>query len=103
MEPPIIVDAVNPGLCDSQLRRHWPLMMRIRTFLYINLLARTTEAGSRTLIWAATGVPHRELDLHGKYLSDNQVLEPSDFVLSVEGMAMQRKIWVGDPLVYMIF
>ena len=71
-------------------------MTRAHNFLKIKAFSRTTEAGSRTTVWAVTGAPHRELELHGKYLFANEILEPRDFVLSADGMAMQRKARASD-------
>ena len=49
------------------------------------LLARTTEQGSRQLIWACIGVTDNVDQLRGAYISSMQVREPSDSVLSEEG------------------
>ncbi|KAI0309683.1 short-chain dehydrogenase [Amylostereum chailletii] len=92
-DPPVIVNAVNPGLCHSKLRRDWGLAATVRSLVFISLFARTTEVGSRTLVWAATAAGHRERDLHGGYVSTNEVKEVSDFALSEEGLRMQGQVW----------
>lgn len=58
-------------------------------------LARTTEEGSRQLIWAAIGHEDKKDELHGAYISFAEVSEPSDFVLSEQGKFAQDKLWVS--------
>jgi hypothetical protein len=53
------------------------------------LLARSTEAGSRTLVHAASSSP----ETHGCYLSDCKITSPSDLVLSAEGKKAQEQVW----------
>ena len=60
------------------------------------ILARTTEEGSRQLVWAAVGGAGREFELRGAYVSKADVREVSDYVLSDEGAVAQRRIWVRD-------
>lgn len=57
-------------------------------------LARTTEEGARQLVWAAVGGEDQPDSLHGAYVSLAKVVEPSDYVLSVEGQQHANKIWV---------
>jgi len=57
------------------------------------LLARTTEEGSRQLLWAAIGGTGRESELRGGYVSKSELQEVSDFVLSDEGAVVQTRIW----------
>jgi retinol dehydrogenase-12 len=94
-----IVNCVNPGLCHSSLARSvWKdlgLVASLRRAAWCHLHARTTEAGARELVWAAVGAGHREWQLHGRYISDMQVVEESDFSLSMEGCAAQEKLWVS--------
>lgn len=61
------------------------IQMRIVQFL----LARTTEAGSRTLVHAAS----QGVESHGQYLSDCRVTPPSTWVLSKEGYEVQGRVW----------
>lgn len=51
-------------------------------------LARTTEAGSRTLV--ASVIAGEES--HGQYMSDCEVAEPSEFVRSAEGEKVQAEV-----------
>lgn len=60
------------------------------------LLSRSTEEGSRQLVWAAIGVPEgKSLDqLRGAYINLERVEEPSDIVLGEEGKRREDKLWV---------
>ena len=64
------------------------------------LLARTTEQGSRQLIWACIGGKDNIDRLRGAYISSMHVQEPSDSVVSEEGKRAQNKLWVNNYLIY---
>lgn len=68
-----------------ELARELGFAMKVFQFL----LARTTEAGSRTLVHAATQGP----ETHGQYMSDCTIKQPSSFVLSKEGYEVQNRMW----------
>ena len=91
----LVVNAVNPGFCHSALRRNvkglvtWPL------WLMELIMARTTEQGSRQLIWACIGGKDNVDQLRGAYISSMHVQEPSDFVVSEEGKRAQTILWVN--------
>ena len=93
-DKPLIVNTVNPGFCYSALRRNvkgfitWPIWLMELIF------ARTTEQGSRQLIWACIGGKDKINQLRGAYISSMHVQEPSDFVVSEEGKRAQTKLWV---------
>lgn len=53
------------------------------------LLGRTTEAGSRNLVYAASA----GAETHGQYISDCTTELPSEFVLSKEGYDVQNRVW----------
>jgi retinol dehydrogenase-12 len=93
---PVIVIAVNPGYCKSQLRRHLSLPLRILDSIFEALMARTTEEGSRQLVWAAIGGAGREFELRGAYVNKATIQEVSDYALSDEGAVVQTRIWVRD-------
>jgi retinol dehydrogenase 12 len=93
---PVIVTAVNPGYCKSQLRRNLsPFPLMIDTIIEA-LFARTTEGGSRQLVWAAVGGVGREFELRGGYVSNANLQEASDYALSDEGARVQTRLWVRD-------
>jgi retinol dehydrogenase 12 len=90
----VIVTAVNPGLCKSQLIRNQPFHVRIIAAISLALIGRTTEEGSRQLVWAAVGGVGREFELRGGYVSKGDLQEVSDYVLSDEGAVVQTRRWV---------
>lgn len=90
---PVIVTAVNPGYCLSELRRQLPFVIRIFDRIMEALLARTTEEGSRQLVWAAIGGVGREFELRGGYVSKADLHEVSDYALSDEGAVVQTRLW----------
>jgi len=57
------------------------------------LLAWTPEQGSRQLIYAAIAERDNEDRMKGAYISGAAVVEPSDYVLSEEGVKMQDTLW----------
>ena len=64
--------------------------------IMMTLLARTTEEGSRQLVWAAVGSAGREFDLRGGYVNKANLEEVSEYVLSDEGAGLQTRLWVRD-------
>ena len=60
--------------------------------------ARTSEQGSRQLIWACIGGKGKIDQLRGAYISSMQIQEPSDFVVNEEGKRVQTKLWVDNHL-----
>ena len=93
---PVIVTAVNPGYCKSQLGRYTPLINRIFLKIMEVSLALTTEEGSRQLVWAAVGGVGREFELRGGYVSMANLIEVSDYALSDEGAVVQTRLWVCE-------
>jgi hypothetical protein len=91
---PVIVNAVNPGYCKSQLRRHLSFPLRVIDSILEAALARSTEEGSRNLVWAAVGGAGREFELRGGYVSNANLQEISDYALSDEGAVVQTRLWV---------
>ena len=97
---PLIVNAVNPGFCQSAFRRNWKGLSAWLVWPMEVLLARTTEQGSRQLIWACIGGKDNVKELRGAYISSMQVRESSDFAVSEEGKRAQTKILVNNHLLY---
>jgi retinol dehydrogenase-12 len=94
-DKPVIVNTVNPGFCHSELLRSTKGVGAWFIWLLKLLLARTTEQGSRQLIWACIGGKDNIEQLRGAYISSMQVQEPSDSVVSEEGKRAQAKLWVN--------
>jgi hypothetical protein len=93
---PLVTTAVNPGLCHSSLQREldkYGLLRMVLVFVKWLLRARTSEMGSRNLVYAALATNAQ--DLHGRYMSSCEVVEECDFLLSAEGRAFSEKLWVS--------
>ncbi|KAF8206573.1 hypothetical protein K438DRAFT_1904702 [Mycena galopus ATCC 62051] len=93
---PVVISAVDPGYCYSELRRNLTGVMAVVDWLGEKALAFPTEVGSRRLIWTAVSHQDHPEKLRGQYTTF-QVLEASDFVLSPEGIKIQDRTW--DELV----
>ncbi|SJK99042.1 uncharacterized protein ARMOST_02326 [Armillaria ostoyae] len=91
----IIVNAINPGFCQSELRRSitdtW--YMALADWVTVKLLGYSTEEGSRQLVWAAVGGGEDEKRLRGGYVSFSEIVEVSDYAMSEAGLKVQGKIW----------
>ena len=94
-DKPLIVNTVNPGFCHSELSRNRTGISAWFAWLMKLLLARTTEQGSRQLIWACVGGKDNIELLRGAYISSMHIQEPSDAVVSEEGKRAQTKLWVN--------
>jgi hypothetical protein len=92
---PLAVNAVNPGFCYSNLRSSRSVLESIISVIMEKCLAWTSEQGSRQLVYAAIGGRDDEDRMKGAYVSHAAVVEPSDFVISEEGKAMQDNTWVS--------
>ncbi|KAK7689994.1 hypothetical protein QCA50_006636 [Cerrena zonata] len=90
----IIVNTVTPGLCRSDLARNLPPNPRLEAQLP---LARSSEEGSRQLIWAAIGPENATAEeakkLHGQYVHNTEIKQPSEWTISDEGKVVQEKVW----------
>jgi retinol dehydrogenase-12 len=95
-DKPLIVNAVCPGFCYSAILRHITGLRAWSMWLIKLALARTSEEGSRKIIWACIGGKDNIDQLRGAYISEMQVQEPSDFVISEEGKHAQTKLWVNN-------
>ncbi|KAJ7249517.1 short-chain dehydrogenase [Mycena haematopus] len=94
---PLVVTAVSPGYCYSELRREFSGMMAVVDWFMEKLLAFSAEVGSRRLVWAALSHENRPDKLRGEYSSTFKFVEVSDFVLSPDGAKIQDRSW--DELV----
>ena len=61
----MIINFVNPGLCQSELAREASWIVHALRAIF----ARTAEAGSRTLVFAAQAGQ----ETHGQYVSNCRV------------------------------
>lgn len=91
---PLVITAVNPGFCHSSLQRElekYCLLRMVLAFVKWLLRARTSEMGSRNLVYPALATNAQ--DLHGRYMSSCEVVEECDFLLSAEGQAFSERLW----------
>lgn len=93
-DSPLIINAVNPNLCVSGLRRNLPLSSIIIFWFWDLFVSWPTERGSRQLIFAALGNKENPAELNGSYISSSKLTEPSDYVISDEGIRVQKQLWV---------
>jgi retinol dehydrogenase-12 len=91
---PLVVDAVCPGYCYSELRRSFSGILAVIDWIQERLLAFTTEEGSRQLVFAALAHEDHPEKLRGEYISMSEITEVSDFVLSARGARVQDRVWV---------
>ncbi|KAJ7860404.1 hypothetical protein B0H14DRAFT_575715 [Mycena olivaceomarginata] len=94
---PLIVNAVNPGYCYSELRRSLVGLRATINWLMDKALAFSSEVGSRRIVWAALSHQDHPDTLRGEYVSSFAIQEVSDAVLSPEGVKVQDRSW--DELV----
>ena len=93
-DSPLVINAVSPGFCFSALRRDVSLARHIVYRVMETLLAWSTERGSRQLIFAALGNQDKLDVMKGAYISSSEIVEPSDYVISNEGVEIQKQLWV---------
>lgn len=87
--PPVIIDMVNPGFCISSLDRDQNRVVQIITFIARRLIGRSTEQGSRTLVYGACAGPAS----HGEFMSDGQNQEVERWIYSDVGKRAQKKVF----------
>ncbi|KAK0720672.1 hypothetical protein B0H67DRAFT_600098 [Lasiosphaeris hirsuta] len=86
----VIINSVNPGFCRStNLFDSWPVLAAWLLRVVCFPLSRSADTGARVLLAAADGGP----ESHGAYLESGRVSTPSGYVRSVEGGAMQKRLW----------
>ncbi|KAL8371729.1 hypothetical protein RB595_001503 [Gaeumannomyces hyphopodioides] len=88
---PVVVNALNPGMCRSQLFRHAPFPLDWILAVGVRLVGRSAEAGSRTLVAAAAA----GRESHGRYMLDCVVADgaESPLVRSEEGREVQVRVF----------
>jgi retinol dehydrogenase-12 len=95
---PVVVAAVDPGYCHSDILRHLPLWIKVICMLAKLLFARRTAEGAKPLVWTATAgqdnAAVRE-SLKGAYTSDCKIAEPGDYLFGSEGQECETRLWVS--------
>ncbi|KAL0948998.1 hypothetical protein HGRIS_009097 [Hohenbuehelia grisea] len=92
-KPTIIANCVHPGFCASSLTRDARGIARLIFAIANRLIARSTEQGSRALVWAAVGRPWDADKLQGKYIVVAEPVEPGDNVISERGRKFRDILW----------
>lgn len=87
--PPVIINALNPGLCRTQLFRYIPFPLSILTDSATALVGRDAEVGSRTLLAAAFAGQ----ETHGKSMTDCRLHRWPGIMLGDEGEQLTQKVW----------
>lgn len=86
----VTLNTLTPGLCESELLRDVnPILKGISWFIK-KLTARTTEVGSRTLVYG--GVTAGE-ETHGKFMQSHKVTECAKLVIGPEGKGLEDRVW----------
>jgi len=89
---PVILNMVNPGLCNSELVRDLSAI-ESAAFSIVRILfhSRSTEVGARTLVYPAGAGE----ESHGCYLADCKIEQKavSRKVRSEKGKEIQEKLW----------
>lgn len=88
-KPRVVVNALNPGFCRTQLFRRMPFPFDYVVALGLLLLGRTAEMGSRTLVVAAAAGEETQ----GKYMESCQLRDPSPYAMSEDGRKMGKKVY----------
>lgn len=91
---PLVVNAVNPGYCYSELRRKLSPAMRFVDSVMERCLAFTTEVGSRRLVWSAVGEQRHPETLRDEYINAYEREKPSDFVVGPDGVKAEERLCV---------
>ncbi|KAF7304038.1 Retinol dehydrogenase 12 [Mycena indigotica] len=88
--PRVVVNAVHPGMCITDIFAKFPLPVRALIRGAQRLVAYTADEGARFLVWAAVG---DAAALRGQYIGGGRPQESSDFVLSERGQRAQESLW----------
>lgn len=89
-KPTVIVNAVNPGICQSSLRRNFTGFQANAIAFVESPLYRKASIGARTLVHAASAGK----ESHGQYLSDCHVsLSPLDIKKWGNEEELRKRIW----------
>ncbi|KAE8343121.1 hypothetical protein BDV24DRAFT_129716 [Aspergillus arachidicola] len=86
----VVLNMVCPGLVNTNMTDVLPLHMRMVMGVVKALFARPVEVGGRLFINAAVVAGPES---HGGFLGDKEIIEPSPYLLSPAGQAVQKKLW----------
>ncbi|KAJ7069400.1 hypothetical protein C8F01DRAFT_1207113 [Mycena amicta] len=89
----IVVNAVHPGMCITEIFQSFSTIERFLIRLIQSIFAFTAEEGSRQLVFAAVGEADHPERLHGEFIMGGEPQEVSDFVLSEAGKNAEERLW----------
>ncbi|KAK3356719.1 NAD(P)-binding protein [Lasiosphaeria hispida] len=81
----VIVNVTAPGFCESELTREYNPAVNYA----MKILQRTTEVGSRTLVYGACAGP----ESHGQYVPECQIVPVGGLAKGVAGAELQARVW----------
>lgn len=85
----VIVNALNPGLCKTELFRRWSFPLSWILWLVFAIFGREPEMGSRTLMAAALAGE----ETHGRWMSDCKLQIWPKAMEGPQGQKLADKIW----------
>ncbi|KFA78602.1 hypothetical protein S40288_11200 [Stachybotrys chartarum IBT 40288] len=87
----VIVNAVDPGLCETELSRNAPPEFKQHILQMYEQFGRNSDHGSRNLLYAAVAGP----ESHGKYIASCKISveELPDWVTNEEARKDQKRVW----------
>jgi len=85
----VLINSLNPNLCDTTLFRHAPLIVRAILAFFVFILGRTAEQGARCHMAAAFAGEESQ----GRYMLDCEVAEFPKSMRGPEGEKRSEKVW----------
>ena len=84
---------VDPGFCMSSLDRNLPTIVYPLALAMRWLFGRTTELGSRNLLWASIAGKQEHVDGRGTYVSSCAAVETNPFLQTDKGKRAEERIY----------
>ncbi|KAK1829766.1 hypothetical protein QBC39DRAFT_123285 [Podospora conica] len=85
----VLTSVINPGFVKTSIMRHSSPMFQVYVKSLAAVMSRTPEVGGRMLVLAAEG----DEAMHGQYLCDGKIAQPSEWVISEESRPVQEQLW----------
>ncbi|KIX97948.1 uncharacterized protein Z520_06026 [Fonsecaea multimorphosa CBS 102226] len=88
-DPEVIITTCCPNLCRTNLGRDFSLLLKLPTYLFQLVFARSAEEGSRILVSGTT----LGKDAQGQFWSHDCFDKKGELATSPKGKALQKKVW----------
>jgi retinol dehydrogenase 12 len=85
--------SVDPGFCMSSIDRSLPSWGASILIFFRWLLGRSSELGSRNLLWGSLAGKKDGVDGEGTYIASCKVLEPNPFLKTEQGQQTEERIY----------